>query len=82
MDGVASAGLPPEHISDFLVTLIEDDNYFMPAFLWDCEKRELNFNRFDSVPYVIVRCRAGDNAMLFAARNSHSHHHFLFCLGK
>lgn len=43
--GVVKAGMPSELITDFLVALVEDNNYFTTGVLWDCEVAQLDFSR-------------------------------------
>jgi hypothetical protein len=41
---IVSAGLPPDHIMEFLVALTVDGNYFPKDFLWDSEIKALQFD--------------------------------------
>ena len=43
---ISSLDMPPDNITDFLVGLIEEGNYFPPHFLWRCEVEALEFNRW------------------------------------
>ena len=42
---VTAMEMPPDNITDFLVGLVEEGNYFPPEFLWKCETEKLEFNR-------------------------------------
>ena len=48
-----NAPLPPQNITDFFVTLIEDGNYFNSNFLWPCERQNLEFNELGGTRNVI-----------------------------
>lgn len=43
--GIVKSGMPSELITDFLVALVEDSNYFTAGVLWDCEIAQLDFSR-------------------------------------
>lgn len=43
IDNLVSSGSPPDHIIDFFVTLIEEENYFPVGFLWPHELKEMDF---------------------------------------
>lgn len=42
---IAKADMPSAFLTDSLVALVEDGNYFAPEVLWDCEIQQLEFNR-------------------------------------
>lgn len=42
---IAQAEMPSENMTNFLITLIENDNYFSPDLLWDSEVQQLEFSR-------------------------------------
>lgn len=44
---IVKSGMPSELITDFLVTLVEDGNYFTAGVLWDCEVDRLDFSRYE-----------------------------------
>ena len=48
-----NAPLPPQNITDFFVTLIEDGNYFNSNFLWACEHQHLEFNELGGTRNVV-----------------------------
>ena len=48
-----NAPMPPQNITDFFVTLIEDGNYFHPNFLWACERDNLEFGDLGGTRNVI-----------------------------
>lgn len=43
--GVANSEMPSARITDYLITLIEDNNYFPEDFFWDHERDVLEFDR-------------------------------------
>jgi hypothetical protein len=45
ISSICSSEMPHDNITDFLITLIEEGNYFPRDFLWDCETKNLEFNR-------------------------------------
>lgn len=45
IQNIINAKMPPVHISTFLASIIQDDNYFPVGYLWDIEKSVLSFNK-------------------------------------
>jgi hypothetical protein len=45
---ISTAEMPSEFITDFLVTLVQDNNYFSQGLLWPCEVQQLRFSRYTS----------------------------------
>lgn len=43
--GIAKSDMPSDFLTDSLITLIEDNNYFAAGVLWDGEVDRLEFNR-------------------------------------
>jgi hypothetical protein len=44
LHGLCTAGMPPDNITDFFVSLISDENFFPATYLWKCESDYLDFN--------------------------------------
>jgi hypothetical protein len=42
---ITKSDMPSDFITDSLITLVEDGNYFTGGLLWDCEVDQLDFNR-------------------------------------
>jgi hypothetical protein len=45
---MTKSDMPSDFITDSLITLVEDGNYFTGGLLWDCEVDQLDFNRYTS----------------------------------
>ena len=42
---IAKSEMPSEFITDLLITLVDDNNYFTAGVLWEHELKQLEFTR-------------------------------------
>lgn len=42
---IAKSEMPSDFVTDFLVTLVDDNNYFTAGLLWESEVSNLEFTR-------------------------------------
>lgn len=43
---IAKSEMPSDYVTDFLVALVEENNYFTTGLLWDSEIAQLEFTRY------------------------------------
>jgi len=54
VSSLATSEMPPDHITQFFITLIDEDNYFVPTFLWPTEKDILSFSDLGGTRGMLV----------------------------
>jgi hypothetical protein len=54
MQGLTSAEMPPDNITDFLVTLIDEDNYFPDDYLFGYERDRMEFDSLGGAVRLIL----------------------------
>jgi hypothetical protein len=60
MQGLTSAEMPPDNITDFLITLIDEDNYFPEDYLYEYEIDRMEFNSLGGAVRLILPFRGKD----------------------